>query len=212
MSAAFYHLAQFNIARMLGETVDSPIMAGFASRVAALPVWLDAQWWIPAGHHPTVQEVVERLEHLRRYGPSPAAFCVDNPFPAPDAPTAATGTAPLDLNNRIFTTASNSANGDASARTHFHYRQSGSRVWATYQGGRIRFGTLTAVWTAAGQLDMRYQHTDEDAVYRTGQCTSTPVSESPIVLDEHWQWTNGDGTCGQSRLIEVMPATQEKFA
>jgi hypothetical protein len=31
-------------------------------------------WWVPAGHRPTVAESVERLDHLRRLGPSDFAF------------------------------------------------------------------------------------------------------------------------------------------
>lgn len=31
-------------------------------------------WWIPAGHIPTVDEGIDRLEQLRRDGPSPDAF------------------------------------------------------------------------------------------------------------------------------------------
>jgi Domain of unknown function (DUF3291) len=31
-------------------------------------------WWVPAGHIPTVEEAVERLEHLRRHGPSDYAL------------------------------------------------------------------------------------------------------------------------------------------
>jgi hypothetical protein len=31
-------------------------------------------WWIPAGHVPSVEEAVERLELLRAHGPSPSAF------------------------------------------------------------------------------------------------------------------------------------------
>ncbi len=31
-------------------------------------------WWVPAGHRPTVQEAIERLEHLKRHGPSDHAF------------------------------------------------------------------------------------------------------------------------------------------
>jgi hypothetical protein len=31
-------------------------------------------WWVPAGHIPTVEEAVERLELLRAQGPSPSAF------------------------------------------------------------------------------------------------------------------------------------------
>jgi hypothetical protein len=31
-------------------------------------------WWVPAGHRPTVQEAVERLQSLRQDGPSDVAF------------------------------------------------------------------------------------------------------------------------------------------
>ncbi|MEU5882885.1 DUF3291 domain-containing protein [Spirillospora sp. NPDC047279] len=31
-------------------------------------------WWVPAGHTPTLEEGVERLELLRREGPGPRAF------------------------------------------------------------------------------------------------------------------------------------------
>jgi hypothetical protein len=42
-------------------------------------------WWVPAGHRPSVAESKERLELLRRDGPTPAAFTFRKPFPAPDA-------------------------------------------------------------------------------------------------------------------------------
>jgi hypothetical protein len=37
-------------------------------------------WWVPAGHIPTVAEAIERLELLRRDGPTPAAFTFRSPF------------------------------------------------------------------------------------------------------------------------------------
>jgi len=33
-----------------------------------------AMWWVPAGHRPSVEEAVGRLERLRREGPGPDAF------------------------------------------------------------------------------------------------------------------------------------------
>ncbi len=41
-------------------------------------------WWVPAGHIPTTAEAIERLERLRRDGPTPAAFTFRAPF-EPDA-------------------------------------------------------------------------------------------------------------------------------
>ena len=39
-------------------------------------------WWVPFGHIPTVAEALERLERLRRDGPTPAAFTFRVPFEA----------------------------------------------------------------------------------------------------------------------------------
>ncbi|MBW8813048.1 MAG: DUF3291 domain-containing protein [Caulobacterales bacterium] len=41
-------------------------------------------WWVPAGHEPTVQEAMDRLETLERLGPTPQAFTFKTPFPAPN--------------------------------------------------------------------------------------------------------------------------------
>jgi hypothetical protein len=42
-------------------------------------------WWIPAGTRPTVEEAVDRLTRLREHGPTPEAFLLNAPFPAPAA-------------------------------------------------------------------------------------------------------------------------------
>jgi hypothetical protein len=31
-------------------------------------------WWVPVGHRPTIQEAIERLNHLKHQGPSNYAF------------------------------------------------------------------------------------------------------------------------------------------
>ena len=47
-------------------------------------------WWVPAGHIPTAEEAIGRLERLRRAGPTPAAFTFRVPFePGADDPGAA---------------------------------------------------------------------------------------------------------------------------
>ena len=42
-----------------------------------------AIWWIPAGTIPSVEDAKDRLERLRRSGPTPEAFTFRQPFPAP---------------------------------------------------------------------------------------------------------------------------------
>jgi hypothetical protein len=44
-------------------------------------------WWVPAGHHPTVDEAIERLEHLRSHGPTVEAFTFRRVF-TPDGAAA----------------------------------------------------------------------------------------------------------------------------
>jgi len=41
-----------------------------------------ALWWVEPGHLPTVAEAIDRLERLRRDGPTPAAFTFRTPFAA----------------------------------------------------------------------------------------------------------------------------------
>jgi hypothetical protein len=41
-------------------------------------------WWVPLGHRPTVQEAIERLEHLRRNGPTRDAFTFQQRFSPPE--------------------------------------------------------------------------------------------------------------------------------
>jgi hypothetical protein len=44
-----------------------------------------ALWWVPAGHIPTVEEGMAKVETLRRMGPTAEAFTFRDTFPAPDA-------------------------------------------------------------------------------------------------------------------------------
>ena len=37
-------------------------------------------WWVPAGHVPTVDEAMDRLDHLRTHGPTAVAFTFRAPF------------------------------------------------------------------------------------------------------------------------------------
>ncbi|MEH6609939.1 MAG: DUF3291 domain-containing protein [Halioglobus sp.] len=41
-------------------------------------------WWIPAGHTPSAQEGLDKLELLKELGPSPRAFTFKTQFPCPE--------------------------------------------------------------------------------------------------------------------------------
>ena len=46
-------------------------------------------WWIPVGLVPTVADAYERMQLLRRLGPTPDAFTFRSPFAAPSSPATA---------------------------------------------------------------------------------------------------------------------------
>jgi hypothetical protein len=48
-----------------------------------------ALWWVPPDHRPTIAEALERLEYLKRHGPSPVAFTFRESYPMPSAPAGA---------------------------------------------------------------------------------------------------------------------------
>ena len=42
-----------------------------------------ALWWVPSGHRPSTDEAEDRVQQLRRYGPSADSFTFRKPFSAP---------------------------------------------------------------------------------------------------------------------------------
>ena len=110
--------------------------------------------------------------------------------------------------DRRFRSVDNSANGEVSGETVFHYREENGVVWATYTGGDIRFGTLTGLKNPDGSLDFTYQHVNRANELRTGRCHSTPtvLKDGRLRLHERWTWTSGDASSGES-TIEELPSS-----
>jgi hypothetical protein len=111
----------------------------------------------------------------------------------------------INYDGRTFRAVRNSAGGEVSGETVFHYRQNGDLVWAEYAGGDIVFGTLIAKVSADGSLDIRYQHLNAKGELMTGKCRSVPeiTENGKIRLHEKWQWTSGDFSAGESVVEEV---------
>ena len=75
---------------------DLDALAGFVYRSAHRDImrrrreWFELMevfmtlWWVPAGHIPTAEEGLARLETFERLGSTPEAFSFRHPFPAPD--------------------------------------------------------------------------------------------------------------------------------
>ncbi len=111
----------------------------------------------------------------------------------------------IDYNGRVFRSVSNSANGEVNNETLFHYSQQGYHITATYKGGNIVDGSLSAVADDEGNLNMRYQHININGEFLTGICFSKPeiMANGKIRLHENWQWTCGDYSKGESVAEEV---------
>jgi hypothetical protein len=111
----------------------------------------------------------------------------------------------LDLDGRRFRAVSNSSSGDVSEETVFSYRQLDRVVWATYEGGGVRFGTLIAAIRDDERLDMRYQQIARDGTIKAGRCVSTleQLPDGRLRLHEEWRWTEGGVGSGTSVVEEI---------
>jgi hypothetical protein len=110
----------------------------------------------------------------------------------------------IDYNNRIFVSVTNTKNGEVNAETTFHYYQKENYIWAEYSGGIIIKGFLVGYIDENGILHFTYEHINNEKIIRTGKCESTPrmSKDGKIELLEKWEWTNGDKSKGESRIIE----------
>ncbi len=111
----------------------------------------------------------------------------------------------FNYHDKKFSAISNSTNGETSAETIFHYRQTGNILSATYTGGKIVHGQLIGLVDDAGNIDMRYHQVNTDGELMTGACTSQPelMANGKIRLHERWQWTSGDLSKGESIIEEL---------
>jgi len=110
----------------------------------------------------------------------------------------------LNLNDKKFKVIENSENGEISSETIFHYRQKDDITWATYEGGDIKFGTLSGRINEE-KLEFTYQHQNIEGEFLTGKCRSTIklLDNGKIRLHEKWQWTSKDFSSGTSVLEEL---------
>ena len=86
----------------------------------------------------------------------------------------------LNLDNKKFVAVENTANGEVSSQTEFHYHQQGNMIWAEYGGGE---------WIDDTQIEFTYQHLNQSLENRLGRCCTTfSLEESKLVGHEKWQW------------------------
>lgn len=109
----------------------------------------------------------------------------------------------ISYENKRFVGVVNYDDGDLTQDVIFHYRQIGGTVWGTFDGGRIRFGTLIADVLENDQLKMVWQYLNVDGEFVSGECLSTPslLPDGRLRLEE--SWTTVDGPTGTSAIEEI---------
>ncbi|WP_199750602.1 hypothetical protein [Gynurincola endophyticus] len=111
----------------------------------------------------------------------------------------------MNYNNKTFKPVTNTANGETSGETTFHYKQTGNLLTAEYYGGKIVYGHLIGLVDDEGKIDMRYHQINDKEEIMTGICRSVPeiLPDGKIRLHENWVWTSGDFSEGQSIIEEI---------
>lgn len=111
----------------------------------------------------------------------------------------------MNYHNKSFRAIENTANGETSSETIFHYIQEGDILTSNYSGGKIVKGHLIGKVDGNGVIDMRYHQINTAGELMTGTCTSTPelLQNGKIRLHETWQWTSGDRSKGTSIIEEI---------
>ncbi|WP_200816576.1 n-acetylglutamate synthase [Halobacillus sp. Marseille-P3879] len=111
----------------------------------------------------------------------------------------------INYHNRKFVSVDNSAGGEVSSHTYFHYYQEENILYADYEGGDIVKGKLIGIVHGDGSLEFRYNHVNRNNEIRGGQCKSIPViaEDGRIELYEKWQWLDQEETSGESIIKEV---------
>ena len=110
----------------------------------------------------------------------------------------------INYNGKIFYPKSNTENGEVDEETIFHYFQENDLFWAEYSGGDVLKGHMIGTMAENGELDFHYHHLNKDGQVRIGKCHSIPhiLENGKILLQEKWQWLNGDLSGGESVVVE----------
>jgi len=118
----------------------------------------------------------------------------------------------LQYDCRVFSSLSNTDNGDVQPGLSFRYFESDGIVWAFYEGQGISLGTFIARKDPHGRLRMRYQHISNTDELHEGVCFSYPeiLNDGYLRMHEFWRWTSVDGSAGQSVLEEVLSVTGDR--
>lgn len=87
------------------------------------------------------------------------------------------------------------------------YRQRGNLVWAVFEGGQVRRGTITGTCDDRGVLRLAYTMVLETGEVIAGHSTNTPQRlDGALVLREVWERYGEHAATGVSYLEEIPAA------
>ncbi|MFV0417895.1 MAG: GNAT family N-acetyltransferase [Dysgonomonas sp.] len=109
------------------------------------------------------------------------------------------------LDGRLFKGIENTASGEVSQSTVFHYHQQGNTIWASYSGGDIQKGFLLGYFVDKFSIKFSYQHINTKKEIRIGECQSLieNLTDGKFRLHESWQWLDKDKMKGHSVVEEI---------
>ncbi|MDQ9009965.1 hypothetical protein RFI36_09995 [Acinetobacter gerneri] len=110
------------------------------------------------------------------------------------------------LNNKVFMSVANTANGDVNSATRFYYNQKNGVVTATYSGGFVVKGSIIGKMLDEYSFEICYQHLTVAGELKAGYCKSkiSLLDNDVIKIDETWKFLTGDQAEGTSELVEVV--------
>ena len=103
-------------------------------------------------------------------------------------------TEPISLDGLRMNAVETDPNGVIGVETIFKFRQTGSRVYAEYAGGKIDQGYLVGVVDGAA-FEFRYCQLEVDGSLNGGvsQCELARGEDSLIQIIEHFEWESRPG-------------------
>ena len=111
----------------------------------------------------------------------------------------------FNLEGKVFTSVSNTDNGEVDERTVFEYHQNEGLIFADYSGGLILKGHLIGKIVDEAQIEFCYQHVNLEGEIMAGKCHSliTVDENGKLKMTEDWQWFTGDQSSGRSEVLEL---------
>lgn len=109
----------------------------------------------------------------------------------------------ISFDGRTLAGVANDEGGEVSADTHFHFEQTGNRLYATYSGGDVVDGHMIGTFDG-DQWDVRYVQINTEGETSTGHSVGAVerLADGRLRVEDEWEWESKPGS-GESVHEEV---------